>query len=144
MGTHCKKEDLYINKMNKFQLPHTYKKVGYYFSLFVFALMIIKKFVDEPDWVKPLLSGLLLVGMMIISLSKEKLEDEYIDSLRAQSYRIAFLLVVLYALIQPFINYGVGLLFDPNEQLEGLDYFQLLFYMLLVQLMVFWRLKTIK
>lgn len=137
----CEKEKSYVEKMNKFQLDHKYKKVGYIISFSAFALMIAKKFVDEPSWVKPVLSGFLLVGMLLISLAKEKLEDEYLDSLRSQSYRIAFILVILYALVQPFINFGVGLLFDESEKLEGLNYFQILFYMLVVQLMVFWQLK---
>ncbi len=139
----CEREKSYVERMNKFQLHHKYKKVGYYIAFSAFGLMIAKKFVDEPDWVKPLLSGLLLVGMLLISLAKEKIEDEYLDSLRSQSYRIAFILVILYALVQPFINYGVGLLFDEQEKFEGLDYFQLLFYMLVVQLMVFWQLKRL-
>lgn len=137
----CEKEKSYVEKMNKFQLHHKYKKVGYIISFSAFALMIAKKFVDEPNWVKPVLSGILLVGMLLISLAKEKLEDEYLDSLRSQSYRIAFILVILYALVQPFINFGVGLLFDETKKLEGLNYFQILFYMLVVQLMVFWQLK---
>ena len=139
----CEREKSYIEKMNKFQLKHQYKKVGFIISFTAFGLMIVKKFFDEPDWVKPLLSGVLLVGLLFISLAKEKIEDEFIDSLRSQSYRIAFVLVILYALIQPFINYGVGLLFDEKETLEGLNYFQILFYMLIVQLMVFWQLKKL-
>lgn len=137
----CERERSYVEKMNKFQLHHKYKKLGYIISLSAFALMIAKKFVDEPTWVKPVLSGLLLIGMLVISLAKEKVEDEYIDSLRSQSYRIAFILVILYALVQPLVNYGVGLLFDETEKLQGFDYFQVLFYMLVVQLMVFWQLK---
>jgi hypothetical protein len=137
----CEKEKSYVEKMNKFQLQHKYKKVGYIISFAAFSLMIVKKFVDEPSWVKPVLSGILLVGMLFIFLAKEKLEDEYLESLRSQSYRIAFILVILYALVQPFINFGVGLLFDETEKLEGLNYFQILFYMLVVQLMVFWQLK---
>ena len=137
----CEKERSYVEKMNKFQLHHKYKKIGYILSLLAFALMIVKKFIDEPTWVKPVLSGILLIGMLIISLAKEKLEDEYIDSLRSQSYRIAFILVIVYSLVQPLVNFGVGLLFDESEKLQGFDYFQVLFYMLVVQLMVFWQLK---
>lgn len=137
----CEKERSYVEKMNKFQLHHKFKKIGYILSLLAFALMIVKKFIDEPTWVKPVLSGILLIGMLIISLAKEKLEDEYIDSLRSQSYRIAFILVIVYSLVQPLVNFGVGLLFDESEKLQGFDYFQVLFYMLVVQLMVFWQLK---
>ena len=137
----CEKERSYVEKMNKFQLHYNFKKIGYILSLLAFALMIVKKFIDEPTWVKPVLSGILLIGMLIISLAKEKLEDEYLDSLRSQSYRIAFILVIVYSLVQPLVNFGVGLLFDESEKLQGFDYFQVLFYMLVVQLMVFWQLK---
>jgi uncharacterized sodium:solute symporter family permease YidK len=84
---------------------------------------------------------MLLIGMLIISLAKDKIEDEYIDSLRSQSYRLAFIMAVVYSLVQPFINYGVGILFDANEKLEGFSYFQVLFFMLIVQLMFFYQLK---
>ena len=103
--------------------------------------MIAKKFIDEPDWVKPILSGLLLVSMLLISLAKEKVEDEYIDSLRSQSYRFAFIVVIIYSLVQPLVNYGVGILFDETETLKGFDYFQVLFFMLVVQILVFYKLK---
>ena len=140
-STICERERKQLQKMNKFQLHYKFKKIGYFLSLLAFALMIVKKFIDEPTWVKPVLSGILLIGMLIISLAKEKLEDEYIDSLRSQSYRIAFILVIVYSLVQPLVNFGVGLLFDESEKLQGFDYFQVLFYMLVVQLMVFWQLK---
>ncbi|PQJ78304.1 hypothetical protein [Polaribacter porphyrae] len=139
----CERERSHLEKMNKFQLSHQFKKVGYFIALGTFILMIGRKYIDNSEWIRPILHGILLIGMLIISLSKEKLEDEFIDSLRSQSYRIAFVLVILYALIQPLINYGVGLLFDKSEKLEGFDYFQVLFYMLIVQLMVFWQLKRI-
>lgn len=137
----CERERSYIEKMNKFQLSNKFKIVGYYFAFGIFALMIAKGFFDEPTWVKPTLNGLLLLGMLLISISKDKIEDEFIENLRSQSYRIAFILAILYSLLQPFINYTVGLLFDKNETMEGFSYFQVLFYMLVVQLMVFWQLK---
>ncbi|TMM31253.1 hypothetical protein FDT66_04595 [Polaribacter aestuariivivens] len=139
--TICERERSYIEKMNKFQLSHKFKKVGYYFTFGVFGLMIIQKLFEEPSWIKPALRGLILFGMLLISVSKDKIEDEFIESLRSQSYRIAFILGILYALLQPFVNYAVGLLFDKNETMEGFSYFQVLFYMLIVQLMVFWQLK---
>ncbi|WP_435414992.1 hypothetical protein [Polaribacter aestuariivivens] len=139
--TICERERSYIEKMNKFQLSHKFKKVGYYFTFGVFGLMIIQKLFEEPSWIKPALRGLILFGMLLISVSKDKIEDEFIESLRSQSYRIAFILGILYALLQPFVNYFVGLLFDKNETMEGFSYFQVLFYMLIVQLMVFWQLK---
>ncbi|GAB7256785.1 hypothetical protein [Polaribacter sp. OB-PA-B3] len=139
----CERERSYIEKMNKFQLSNKFKKIGYYVTFFIFGLMIVKKFFDEPIWVKPLLSGLLLIGMLLISISKDRVEDEFIETLRAQSYRIAFVLAILYSLLQPIINYGVGKLFNADEKLVGFTYFEVLFYMLVVQLMIFWQLKRL-
>ncbi|MFY0630873.1 MAG: hypothetical protein JXR05_10865 [Flavobacteriaceae bacterium] len=141
--TICEKERTKIEKLNKFQFPNKFKKVGYYIAFIAFGLMIAKKFVAEPDWVKPVLSGVLLLGMLLVSMSRDKIEDEYIDSLRSQSYRFSFVVVVLYALIQPLVNYGVGILFDETEKLQGFDYFQVLFFMLVVQLMAFYQLKRV-
>lgn len=137
----CEKERSRIEKMNKFQLPNRYKQIGLYGALFIFGLMIAQKFFDEPSWMKPALRGLLLGFMLLMSLAKDKVEDEFIDSLRSQSYRLAFILAIVYSLVQPFINYGVGILFDASETLEGFSYFQVLFFMLVVQLMFFYQLK---
>ncbi len=78
---------------------------------------------------------------IFVSLSKEKIEDEFMDSLRSQSYRLAFLMAILYSLAQPIVNYGLAVLFNQNDELEYFDYFQVLFFMLIVQLMFFWKLK---
>jgi len=137
----CERERSKLERMNKFQLSNKYKKIGYYIAFGAFGLMIAKKFFEEPEWVKSVLKWLLLIGMLVISLAKEKIEDEYIDSLRSQSYRLAFILAIVYSLVQPLINYGVGVLFDANEKLEGFNYFQVLFFMLLVQLFFFFQLK---
>ena len=93
-----------------------------------FGLMIAKKFFEEPDWVKPTLKVLLLIGMLVISLSKDKVEDELIDSLRSKSYRLAFIMGVLYALVQPIVNFAVGSVLNEDAELVGFDYFQVLFF----------------
>lgn len=141
--TLCERERSHLEKMNKFQLNNRFKKVGYTIAIAVFVAMIGRKYIDNSEWIRPIFHSTLLIGLLIISLSKEKEEDEFIDSLRSQSYRIAFILVIIYALIQPYINYGVGLLFDKTEEFKNLDYFNILFYMLIVQIMVFWQLKRL-
>ena len=137
----CERERSHLEKMNKFLLSNKFKKIGYYITFGFFALMIFKIFVEEPLWVKPLLRKGLLFGMLLISISKDKIEDEFIESLRSQSYRLAFILGVVYSLIQPVINYIVGSVIDSNETFNDFSYFEVLFFMLLVQLMMFWQLK---
>ncbi len=139
----CERERSHLEKMNKFQLSNQFKKIGIIIAIGTFILMIGRKYIDNSEWIRPILHGVLLIGLLLISLAKEKLEDEFIDSLRAQSYRIAFILVIIYSLVQPLINFGVGYLLNQDDKLEGFSYFQILFYMLIVQLLVFWQLKRL-
>lgn len=90
---------------------------------------------------KPFLHGILLIGLLLISVSKEKIEDEYIDSLRSQSYRLAFILAIVYALLQPIVNVVVSYVLQQDNEYESFNYFQVLFFMLIVQLLFFWKLK---
>ena len=139
----CERERSHIEKMNKFQLGNQFKKVGYIIAIGTFLIMIGRKFIEDSEWIRPILHGTLLIGLLLISLSKEKMEDEFVDSLRSQSYRIAFILVVIYSLLQPVINFVVGYLLNENEEMKSFGYFQVLFFMLIVQLMVFWQLKRL-
>lgn len=137
----CERERSQLEKMNKFQLGNRFKKIGFTIAIATFILMIGRKYVENSEWVRPILHGILLIGLLMISLSKEKLEDEFIDSLRAQSYRLAFVLAIVYSLVQPIINYAVASLLNQDDELQGFSYFQVLFFMLIVQLLFFWQLK---
>jgi hypothetical protein len=139
--TLCERERSHLEKMNKFQLGNQYKKIGCIIAIGAFVLMIGRKYVEDSDWLKPILHGVLLIGLLIISLSKEKIEDEFVDSLRSQSYRLAFIVAIVYSLVQPLVNYGMAVLLNQDDELKSFDYFQVLFFMLIVQLMFFWKLK---
>jgi hypothetical protein len=67
--TFCEAERRRLEKLNNFQLAHSYKRVGWTVVAISFALMIVKGFIDEPSWVKPVLSNIFLIGFLIISLS---------------------------------------------------------------------------
>ncbi|TVZ55016.1 hypothetical protein OD91_0257 [Lutibacter sp. Hel_I_33_5] len=139
--TICERERSHLEKMNKFQLGNQFKKVGLFIAIGAFVLMIGRKYIENSEWIRPILQAILLVGLLIISLSKEKIEDEFVDSLRSQSYRLAFLMAIVYSLVQPLINFGVAFLLNENDELKSFNYFQVLFFMLIVQLMFFWQLK---
>ncbi|MDJ0645857.1 MAG: hypothetical protein QNJ57_07750 [Flavobacteriaceae bacterium] len=140
--TFCEAERRRLDKLNKFQLPHKFKKIGWSIVLMSFLLMIAKIFFNEPLWVKTVLNNIFLLGLLMVSISKEKVEDELIVSLRAQSYRLAFTIGVLYAIIQPLIEYFVDTLLQKEPSL-GFSYFQVLIFMLFIQLAFFESLKKI-
>ena len=141
MGEFCEKEQRRLDKMNKFQLSNRFKRIGWVVVLVAFLLMIAKRFVDEPTWVKPVLTNMMIIGFLLISLAKETIEDELIVKLRAQSYRLAFVFGVLYSLVQPYVEYGVEYLIKSNEANISFSYFQVLIFMLVIQIMFFEQMK---
>lgn len=77
-----------------------------------------------------------------MSISKDKMEDEMLLQLRAQSYTIAFVVGVFYALIMPYIEYGVSnVVNNGGEVYKDLGDFQVLLFMLMIQLMFYHNLK---
>lgn len=128
--------------LNKFQLPHVYKKIGIGAVVLSFVLLTIIKFTDnEPSWMRLSLKHLMLVGLLVISISREKIEDELIESLRSKSYALAFIIGVIYTMLQPAVNYVADLILDKQEEIRHIYYFEVLLFMLLIQVMFFEVLK---
>uniref|UniRef100_UPI0025FE1434 hypothetical protein n=1 Tax=Winogradskyella sp. TaxID=1883156 RepID=UPI0025FE1434 len=96
-----------FQKFIKFRLPHRFMTIGIAIALLSIMMMFVRAFAMEGDteWLKLLLQKTVLVGMLIMSLSKDKIEDEMTISLRAQSYAIAFVVGVIYALVMPYIEF---------------------------------------
>ena len=98
--------------------------------------------VSDTEWFKLLFQKTLLVGMLIMSISKDKIEDEMTIQLRAQSYMYAFVLGVIYALIMPYVEFGVSnVVNNGGEAYKDLGDFQVLLFMLMIQLMFYHNLK---
>lgn len=133
-----------FQKLINFRLPHAYMTLGIVILLGSLIMMLIRAFVIEGDteWLKLLLQKTLLVGLLILSLSKDKIEDEQTISLRSQSYAIAFVIGVLYALLMPYVEFGVSTIANSGgETFKNLGDFQVLLFMLMVQLMFYHNLK---
>jgi hypothetical protein len=133
-----------LNKLVNFRLPYRYKVVG----LVIAALSIITMFVrafgleGEQEVLKEIAKKGLLVGMLLMSLSRDKEEDEMTVALRVQSYTMAFVAGTVYALVMPYVEYGVSnVVNDGGEAFKDLPGFQILIFMLLIQLMFYHTLK---
>ena len=136
-----------FNKFINFRLSHRFMAIGIAIVLLTIVMMFVRAFAMEGDteWLKLLLQRALLVGMLIMSLSKDKVEDEMTISLRAQSYAIAFVVGVLYALIMPYVEYGVSnAVHSGGEAFKDLGDFQVLLFMLMIQLMFYHNLKRFR
>jgi len=128
--------------LDKFQLPNVFKKVGLTVFILSFLLLTVIKFIDsEPLWLRPVLKQLMLVGLLVISISKEKIEDELIQTLRSKSYSLAFIIGVVYIMLQPILDKVTDFILGLEAQPNDTGYVQVLLFMLLIQVGFFEVLK---
>lgn len=133
-----------LGKIMNFRLPSKFMSIGMTIGAISIVMMFVRAFALEgdTDWLKLLLQQTLLVGMLIMSISKDKEEDEMTNALRSQSYTIAFVVGVLYALAMPYVEFGVDSVVESNvSKFKSLGDFQVLLFMLMIQLLVFHNLK---
>lgn len=133
-----------LNKLINFRLPYYFSTLGLVIVILSILLMFINAFVLESgnDSFKVILRKTLLIGMLLMSVASDKDEDELIVKLRAQSYTYAFIVGVVYALVMPYVEFGVSnIVHGGGEAYKNLGDFQVLLFMLLVQLMSFYVLK---
>ena len=136
-----------FQKLIKFRLPDRFMAIGVAIVIVSIVGLFVRAFAldNEVEWLKQLLQKTLLVGMLIMSMSKDKVEDEMTIALRAQSYAIAFVVGVIYALIMPYVEYGVSnLVHSGGEAFKDLGDFQVLLFMLMIQLMFYHNLKRFR
>ncbi|MBT8243945.1 hypothetical protein [Winogradskyella sp.] len=133
-----------LHKIINFRLPHIFMTVGIAIILLALVMMFVRAFVMDGDteWLKLLLQKTLLVGMLFMSVSRDKEEDELTVKLRMQSYSWAFIVGVVYALVMPYVEFGVSnMVHSGGELYKDLGDFQVLLFMLMVQLMCYHTLK---
>ncbi|SHH44340.1 hypothetical protein [Winogradskyella jejuensis] len=132
-----------IQKLIDFRLPEVFKWVGALLVVAAFVLFFVKnQFPDSAVVIRDIGRKLFIVGLLCISLSRDKEEDEMTIALRAQSYAIAFIIGVLYALIMPYVEFGVSnVVHSGGEAYKDLGDFQLLSFMFLIQLGFYYTLK---
>lgn len=138
----CERERL--SKVTNFRLSHTFWTIGMAIAALAILTMLIRAFAMEgnTEWLREFAKKGLLVGMLLMSISKDKEEDELTIKLRMQSYAFAFVVGVVYALVMPYIEFGVSnVVKSGGEAFKNLGDFQVLIFMLLVQLMSFHTLK---
>ncbi len=138
----CERKSL--DRMKRFQLPNSFKKIGIGLAMFSFVLLFTNAFLWEMIELKWMAKYGLLGGMLLISISKDEIEDELIAKLRMQSYTFAFIAVVLFTLAQPFINYLVDFMVQDGEAVfKDMGDFQILWFLLSVQVFYFLYLKKL-
>ncbi len=114
----CEAEYRRLKKIQNYQylLPNHYKKVGIVLLMASLAVLITRKYLfEDVELVQEIGKKGMLLALLLITISKEKIEDELITKLRGQAFAVAFIAGVIYTLIQPLINYLVALLIKPEK-----------------------------
>lgn len=136
----CEKDS--FDKLKKYQLPNFFKKIGIGVAVLSFVSLFVNKFTFDLIAYREMAKYGMLIGMLLISISKDNIEDERIAQLRMQSYSFAFISGVILALIQPVINYGIDLMLNvENVVFKGNGDFLILWILLSVQVLSFAMLK---
>lgn len=142
--TFCEAEERRFEKIVNFGLPNRYKKIGIVIVIVSFLSIIMLKIsgVEFSETLKFISKRVLLVGLLITAISKEKVEDEMIHSLRVKAFTGAFISGVIYTLIFPAIVYAAKLVFNKEENLlTDVGDFQILWFMLFMYLVFFYLMK---
>jgi len=140
----CEKRSI-LNRKN-YQLPQGYKRYGLILLAMSLALLFINSFFWNEFTVREISKYGMLLGLLIISISKEKIEDELVINLRMQSYATAFIFGILLAIIHPVLNLFVDTIIDPSNALfKDAGDFVILWILLSTQVLYFHLLlKTYK
>lgn len=120
-------------------LPNRVKGIGIIMVVISFIALIAGMFLfADYHTLRLLIKNLLLISLLLVSISRDKVEDELTLVLRLQSYGFAFITGVVYAMVQPFANLLVeSIISAETVTFTELDVKQVLFFMLLVQLSYF-------
>lgn len=131
-----------IDKMKKFQLPYSFKKIGVTVLVVSILSIFANNFTANIPGFSIFAKYGMLIGLLVISISKDKVEDEFIRELRMQSFKFAFIMGVLISIAQPFINYFVDFLFTAQEPtFQPNSDFMILSILLIMQIFYFIHIK---
>lgn len=137
----CERKSL--EKMKRYQLSNKFKKIGIGIIIISVVAFIVNKLSIENINLKLTSKYGILIGLLLISISKEKIEDELIKSLRMQSYTFAFIAgVIITLLTNPIFNYIANLISEKQQgSFEGVGDWEILWILLSIQVFYFEFLK---
>jgi hypothetical protein len=123
-------------------LPHKFKTIGILAFVIVILAMIglkllLPDFVKEnKEQLKPLLKSVLILTLLITILSKEKVEDEFINHCRLRAFTFSFLCSVLTGVFSIFWS-GESLLDSSGFQIICTQVFTYLFFFSITKSSIF-------
>ena len=88
-------------------LPHFYKIIGLSVFSLAFITPIIMGMLHQQTWEhtefrRQIANAIMLIGLLLLILSREKTEDEFVDYCRLMAFRTAFIAGIIYFLQDAF------------------------------------------
>ncbi|OAB31389.1 hypothetical protein SAMN05444395_101637 [Flavobacterium fryxellicola] len=134
-----------INKFTGYQLSNKFKIIGLGLSIISLVSIVMNAAYLENTKYYYLFDRIALttmvLGFLVISLSKEKIEDELIAQIRMQSFNYAVIGTVIIYLTMPFINYILYFKSLVGREIEGSKDVAVLGLLLTIQILTFRKLK---
>jgi len=125
------------NKKKYTLLPVYFKKIGIVVVLLSFLPLIIVKTIDieliqyQKELFKTLTLNILILGLVFMAFSRDKIEDEMTMLIRLNSMSWTFLWAVLLVVIKPLFDilfYGTGSVFTAQPLVIMMLFYYLFVY----------------
>ena len=132
-----------IEKLINFQLPRSFKAIGIFFALSSsIGFILYKAFLADFTWIEQITKTVFIVGLLMIALSKDAIEDELIKSIRMKSFALGLIIGTLYMIVFPYIIYGADqLLNEVHKPFKEMTAYNVIGVILMYQVLFFEFLK---
>lgn len=96
-------------------LPNSFKLIGAGTFALALIILIVMGFLNQQGWEETeprrhIAQTFMLLGLSAFILSKEKIEDEFINACRLKAFKVAFVAGIIYYLQDAFGTYNGALL----------------------------------
>ncbi len=131
--------------MLNFRFPSCFFVIGIVlFLLTLFSVIIAKARGVHVETIQVIATDVMLIGLLFCSLARDENEDEMTLPLRLKSFSLAFICGVVYALVIPYIEFGVDFIMSGRDAaLEKVDVSPILIFMLGIRIMFFHTIKRL-
>ena len=136
-----------LSRIINFRLPHGYRKVGMIGAALVMAFLVgYKCYGGDGLLIKDICRHVMLLLLLMATMCKDPIEDEYIEHIRFQAYVVSFIFAVSYAVLLPLLALVLDLLItkitgDGQVNFYEISAFEVIFTLVCFQLLVFETLK---
>jgi hypothetical protein len=140
----AEKENQAIERWTSFKLPNKVKPLGWCIAIGCFiSFLWLAKMADVSFLILYTLKTVGVIGLAMVVLAKEKVEDEMKDVLRGKAMLFSFISALLFMIITPYVTTMIiALVSDNYEQVAiEISHFNMLSCIMLMYIL---GLKTMK